>query len=442
MMPSGLLLALCLPVMIACIDIMAVSVALNPIMRELHAALGELQWLISAYTLGTASFLIVIGKLADLHGRRRSLLLGIIFFGVSSFIAMLTHSILILIFCRFLQGVASSMMMVTVISIITHHFPKEIRGNIIAKWATSLGIGMSLGPLVGGLLIHFFNWRAIFLINIPICLFCCILVLKFISESRDEGLRIKINWFEAFLLNLSLLLLVGILSEGAVLGWHSSVILILTAIFVACLVFFLLFESRQKHPLIDVSLFGLTNFAGASSCGFLSYFCMYAWLFVLGVYLQSTYGFTALQSGCLFVSFSVASAFAAQFVGKVIQRLGPKVLMQSGFLLAILAFLWMATITPETPAWKLIIMFAMLGLMLTLVNVPSMSAATKYVPANKAGVASGIIFTIRWLGGSIGVALIAFIFEHGLHSACWALMAAAVLGLFSATLLIQKEKSI
>lgn len=162
---NWLTVALCAPLVITCVEIMAISVALRQIMQEFSSTIETAQWLISAYTLGIASFLIVVGRLADLYGRRRLLIIGVVLFGLASVLATVSMTMPQLIACRFIQGVASSMISTTVISIITHHFPKEIRGSMIAKWSISLGVGLSVGPLVGGLLIYFLIGEPYFLLT-------------------------------------------------------------------------------------------------------------------------------------------------------------------------------------------------------------------------------------------------------------------------------------
>lgn len=408
-----LLLALCLPVAIACVDIMAVSVALNPIMTQFSASISETQWLISAYTIGTASFLILVGKLADLYGRRKLLLWGISLFGLASVMAASAPAMLILILARFLQGVASSMMMTTVVSIIVHRFEHEERTHVLSKWALSLGAGMSLGPLVGGIILHFASWPFIFVVNIPICIASYYLAVKYIPESKDPSGKIKIRWGEAVLLSLVLILLVLIFSEGEILGWQSHLMSGLILSFLVAVCFYGLVLRYRGSVFVDLSLFKLKNYFEGAACGFLSYFCMYAWLFIFGLYLQKDCGMSPLQTGMMFISYSATSAVCSHFIGKIIKKWGRKIPVQFGFGTALIAFLWMSHITPHTPIWQLIIMSAMLGVMLTFVNVPSMNLAMSSIPPEKTGIASGTVFTIRWLGGSIGVAIITLIFQVG-----------------------------
>ncbi len=426
------MLALCLPVTIACIDVMAVSVAIAPIMNNFSSSLETSQWLLSGYTIGTAAFLITIGRLADQYGRRRLLMLGVAIFALASFTASISPSIYYLIVSRFLQGVASSMMMTTVMSIITHEFPTEDRGRIISTYGFSLGLGLASGPAIGGILIAYFNWQAIFLINLPICVISGWLIMKYLPESKSNETSVSVDWVETIVLTALLLLVVAIISQGGVSGWLSSFMIASYVVFLGLLVIFLFIERSRLNPIIDLSLFTKPNYFGATACGFLSYFCMYAWLCIIGIYLQDVGGMTVIEAGLLCTPFSLAFAFSSKVLAHIFKRYTNKQIIQTGFLVSSAAFLWMATITPMTNQLTMLAMFFMLGVGITVVNAPSMVAASEHVPLNKAGLASGLIFTIRWLGGSIGVIVITMIyhaFSESIMYACLALAFAAIFGL-------------
>lgn len=445
---NWLTVALCAPLVITCVELMAISVALRQIIQEFSSTIETAQWLISAYTLGIASFLIVIGRLADLYGRRRLLIIGIVLFGLISALATVSMTMPQLIACRFIQGVASSMISTTVISIITHHFPKEIRSSMIAKWSISIGVGLSAGPLVGAMLIYFFSWRAIFFINIPACLWALYLVVRYIPESKDLNATIKINWFEAIVLSLFMLALISLLSEIGVVSWHSVFMVVAFLVVISSGLILAINHFLKRSSLIDFSLFRLKNFSGAVFSGTISYFYMYAWLFVLGVFLQEGLHLSPIRVGLTFIAFSIASAITAQYLKYFIARFSGKQSMQSGFLLAMLSFLWMWTITVSTPMSELIFMFAMLGASITMVNVPSMTVATQHIPPEKVGVASGTIFTLRWFGGTLGVALTTLIFyffsetkhslEAGLHYSCLWLVLVTLMGFIFTSRMIQQ----
>lgn len=406
-----LLFGICLPVTIACVDVMAVSVALDNIMADFKSTVSISTWLLSGYTVGTASFLIVIGQLADIYGRRKLLLCGVSLFLIFSLSAAISPSMSFLIISRFGQGVASAMMMTTVIAIITSSFPVSERNTVIAKWGFSLGLGLASGPTIGGILLYIANWRAIFLINIPIALLSYYLIIKFVPESKSDNIK-KVDWLETSVLTIFLVSLVFSLSEADIAGVFSFSTEIITAILILFGILLVRIETLKIEPLISSKFFKLHNFSGAVICGAISYFCMYAWLFVFGIYLQKYFGLSALEAGILCSSFSIAFAFSMRLIGFFGKRLSYYSFIRGGFILAFLSFLWMSFITIGTPLAQIGLMFFSLGMSISAINAPSMSIATEYVPKNYSGVVSGIIFSIRWLSGSLGIVITAFIFER------------------------------
>src|SRR3990167_6188730 len=436
------MLALCLPVTVACVDVMAVSVALSQIMNDLSSTLYATQWLLSGYTIGTAAFLITIGRLADIYGRKQLLIIGICLFAFSSLVAALSLGIYCLMASRFVQGVASSIMMTTVMSIITNEFSPRNRGRVIATYGFFLGLGLASGPAVGGLLISYFNWRAIFLVNLPICMLSLWLVMNYLPKSSRSGNYQRVDWLETTVLTLLLLAAVIMISQGSMIDWQSPLMIALCIVFVLLLVLFIKLEKNKPDPMVDISLFMQPNYLGATICGLLSYFCMYAWLCVIGLYLQNIDHYTALKTGLICTPFSLAFAFSSKALSGLINRYANKTLMQIGFIVIIIALGWMANITPLTNQFLLLIEFFLFGVGITIVNATSMIAATEHVPLDKAGIASGLIFTIRWLGGSVGIVIVSFFYHRyseSLFYPCMVMLLAALTGLLM-TLTLSKSR--
>ena len=283
---------------------------------------------------------------------------------------------------------------------------------------------MALGPLVGALVLHVASWRFIFFINLPLCVVAYGLVAKYVPESKDTTGKIVIRWGEALILSALLVLLVCLFAAFKI----SVVVAFLLVLAVYGVLLY-----QKGSGLIDLTLFKLPNYFQGSACGFLSYFCMYAWLFIFAVYLEKVYGLSPLQTGFMFISYSLATAFCSQFISRVIKRWGRKRPIQFGFVIAIIAFIWMAQIQAGTALWQLIVMSALPGVMLTFVNVSSMNLAMSAVPPERTGIASVLVFTIRWLGGSIGVALLKA--ATSMQVAGWALALCALVGVIFGVLM-------
>lgn len=448
-----LLFALCFPVMIACMDIMAISVALNDIMQDMHSSIEKTQWLISGYTIGIASFLIIIGRLADKYGRKRLLSYGIVLFGVASLICAASSSIHLLIIGRFLQGVASSMLMTTALALITNNFPVEKRAMAFGQWGTALGIGLTIGPLVGAAIIHIANWRWIFIVNLPLCVLSYYLARSYVKEFKDNINQIKINGLSAVLLSI---LSVGItlaFSENSF--WTLSYTPIAIIISLTLLLFILFkIEKNASFPLIDFSLFKYKNYLPAMLASGISYFCLYAWLFLFNLYLQSALNYSALKAGMILTAYSVAFAVNSNISGKMMKKYGNKITMQYGFIVMTIALLLLSLIQATSSIYFLIFAFSIFGVGVTSSLLPSNHAATEFIPPEKTGIATGMIFTVRWLGGSVGVALTTIVFNafgihaqkvpsaivmtHGLFVSCLMLAGMSVVGLILATTGLKK----
>jgi DHA2 family multidrug resistance protein-like MFS transporter len=443
---NKILFALCLPMFIACIDIMALSLALKIILDQFHTTVAEAQWLFTAYMIGTAAFLIPIGKLADSYGRVKILNYGIWIFAVASIIAGFAMNMPMLILGRFMQGLAGAIMMTASLSIITHNYPREHRGHAIAIWGMAMGLGLALGPLLGGAILNFgLSWRFIFLINLPVCLIVSYLVMRYVPDSKASKIEI-ISWLEVIVLIAILFLIVLILADGSSFGWLSNMMLLsyVALIVFASVLMYLLRNS--KNPIIDVSLFKVKHFTPAVMCGSISYFCSYAWLFIFSLYLQKNLNFTALHSGLLIAAYSFSFAVNAMLTSMLMRRYGNKSVMQLGFVIMVASLVGMLFIDRYPSNILITVLFALFAMGVTYVNAPSITATAANVPTEKSGLVSGLMFTIRWVGGLIGVALITEVYNYVstnshaiLPATCMVMASFAFLGWIVTTFFLQHD---
>lgn len=439
--PSSIivLIALALPTTLGCIDVMAVGVAIKTIMVRFNTPIHDAQWLLSAYTLGTAVFLIIFGKLADVYGRRKLLLIGIVIFGLSSLSAALSPSIWPLVISRFIQGLSTAIIMTTSIAIIMHSFSKQDLGPMMAKWASALGVGSAISPLLGGFFLHYLNWQSIFLFNIPFCFLSFFLVLKVLPESKDDNASKKLPYIEAFFLTIMLVSLMTILAEGNVFGWTSIWTVLFGIAFIVSLILFLFTNAHTKNQLFDFSLFTIKSFTPATLSGFLSYGLVYGFLFLFNVYLQQSYGLSTLMAGLAMTPYVLGWTLSAQLLKNYINLYPHKYLMLSGFFVLAGDLVLMSFIHSGTPLIFILTMIFVYSYAIIHCNAPSMTTATMHVPQHKVGVASSVVFTLRWVGGAFGIVLTTLMFKYeSFSAACIYLACTAILGMACSAFISKK----
>lgn len=423
------LFALCLPLIVSTIDLMAVSIAIHPIMQQLSLSLSAAQWIMSAYTIGNAAFVISIGKFADVYGRRTIFCTGIVIFMAASLIGACSHTILTLIIARFLQGIACATLLMSSIAIITSHYSKEARGSVISKWGLAISLGMICGPFVGGVIIMVSNWQMIFWVNIPICFVSLLLANMMIPTEKQIAQKNTINYVSISLLSIAL---ISLLYTLTLLQNKSNGIFLLITSFILSIAFciaFIFYDTSSKNPLIAFSLFKISQFIKPALSGFISYFCMYGWLTIIGIYLQKNLGMTAFQAGawCLFFSLGFACSTKLNIV--ILRRWSSETLLTLGWTVMTTDILMMYFNRTNHFLSLMSALFFLLGIGIGMTNTGSMTSALKPITPNQSGVASGILFTIRWIGGAVGVVFAATLFAlDGLSAAYLGLFLTCVAG--------------
>src|SRR5689334_4332977 len=287
---------LCLSLLIVGIDGTIVNVALPSIVRELGASSSQLQWIVDAYTLVFASFLLLAGSLGDRYGRKTALTAGLIVFGIGSLASALVGSPGALILTRAVQGFGAAFIMPSTLSILTNVFPADERGRAIGIWAGISGLGVAIGPITGGYLLENFWWGSIFLINVPIIIVAVLATIFIVPNSRDHNAP-RLDIVGTALSVAMLVTLLYAIIEGPNRGWTDAVIAGAFAIGVVLLAAFIVWEARSDHPMLDVSFFKNPRFSAASAAVTLVFFSMFGALFFLSQYLQFVLGYDALESG-------------------------------------------------------------------------------------------------------------------------------------------------
>jgi EmrB/QacA subfamily drug resistance transporter len=405
------LVAMCFALFMVMLDNTVVNVALPSIQKDLGASLSALEWTVNAYTLTFAVLLVTGGRLGDIFGRRLVFLGGVVVFALSSAAIGFAPSQAWLVAGRALQGAGAAFMMPGTLSIISNAFPPEERGKAIGTWAGVSALALAIGPVVGGALVEYVSWRAIFFLNLPVAVGAVVVTLIAAHESRDETVARSIDWLGIGSLSTGLTALVLALVEGNSWGWGSAAVLALLVVAAVGLGAFALLESRVRAPMVEFSFFRSRNFVGASTVAFIVTFAMLATFFFTALYMQNFLGYTPLQAGVRFLPATVVIMGVAPIAGRLADRIGPSRLMTGG-LLIVATSLYLQTHISTTTGYELLLpAFALMGLGMGLVMAPMSTAAMNAVSPTKAGAASGILTMSRMVGGTFGVAAFGALFQ-------------------------------
>ncbi|MEO8753972.1 MAG: MFS transporter [Casimicrobiaceae bacterium] len=391
----------CMSLLLVSMDATIVNVALPDIRRDLRASLSGLQWVLDAYTIVMASFLILGGSTADRYGRRRVFQVGIAVFMLGSLACSLAVGEGTLVAGRVVQALGASMMNPVAMSIIVHTFVEpKARARAIGVWAGVAGLAMALGPLAGGVLTQTLGWHSIFWINVPICLLALGLTAQYVPESRAPKARRPDPVGQALLLIGLASLVFAVIESGR--GWiaiaaAASAVLAFTAL--------ILYEKRRHEPMLDLRFFHSVPFSAAT----IIVVCMFAaiggFLLLNSLYLQDVRGLSALHAGMAILPMAVAVTVVSPLSGRLVATHGARPsLLVSGTMLAVSAAM-LAQLEANTPLVELLTAYALFGVGFGMVNAPVTFAAVSGMPRAQAGIASAVASTSRQVGVAVGVAL-------------------------------------
>ena len=420
-----LILAICcMSLFIVGLDVTIVNVALPTIKTDFHAPLSGLQWIMDAYTLVLASFLMLAGSTADRLGRRRIFRTGLILFTLGSLACSLAPSLGWLVGARIVQALGGSMLNPVAMSIITNTFTdaKE-RARAIGVWGAVFGLSMALGPVVGGVLVSGIGWRSIFWVNVPFGIAALVLTTLFVPESKAPRAR-RFDPVGQVLVIVTLAGVTSAIIEGPRRGWGSGAIIGLFALAALALVSLVAYENRRREPLIDPRFFRSAPFSGATVIAVCAFMCLSGFLFLNALYLQDSRGYSAVHAGLLTLPMAAANLLCSPLSGRLVGTRGPRVPLLGASISLIGAALIMATFTPTTSLLIVTLAYVLMGVGFGLINAPITNTAVSGMPRTQAGVAAAVASTSRQVGSSLGVAVFGSIlasgssFTHASHI-CW-----------------------
>ena len=457
------LLLLAMTQFVLVIDASIVNVAMPSIGRALHFSQADLSWVVNAYTLTFGGFLLLGGRLADLIGRRRMFMTGLILFSGASLAGGLAQSEAWLIAARAVQGLGGAIVSPAALSIITTTFSEgPDRNRALGVWGAVAGAGGAAGVLLGGILTTGLSWRWVLFVNVPIGLASAWLAPRLLPESRAETDTRSFDLPGAITVTAGLALLVYALVDAVNVGWGSTTTLIRLAGAVVLIAAFLLIESRQRAPLMPFSIFRLRTLRGADTVALLIGMSLFSMFFFISLYVQQVLHYSPLKAGVSYLPLAVGIIVAAGAASAAVTRLGFKPVLITGLLLIAGALLWFSRVPAHGGSYlenllgpSLLAAFG-LGLSFVPVTIGAM-IGTK---PQEAGLASGLVNTAQQIGGALGLALLATIADsrtHGLltsgnHSLTFALTKGferafmvgagfALLGALLAALLISSRAS-
>ncbi len=402
---------LILAVMVVCplvviLDNTILNVALKTIQSDLDASQSAMQWAVDSYAVVFAGLLIVWGVTGDRIGRKRTLVIGMVLFGITSALCSTADSATELIVYRALMGIGAAAVQPQTLSIIQNVFEPDERPKAIGIWAAASGIAIALGPITGGALLEFFWWGSVFLVNVPIVIIGVALIVVLVPESKDPNPG-KIDPFGVVLSIVALVTLVfGIIEGGNTNDWFQWRSLGAIVLGLILLTLFVVLERRSAHPTIDVTLFKNRQFSAGTISIALVFFSLMGATFYLAYYLQAIRGYTPLAAGVALIAVAAGVMISASQAAKLSDRFGARYVAGSGLTLFALAMLSYGLVGETTPQWVVEVQMFVLGSGMGLTMTPATNAIMGAVPRDKAGAGSAVNNTVRQVAGALGVAVL------------------------------------
>src|SRR5690348_15028551 len=408
------LVAVCLGTFMLLLDITIVNVALPDIQRALNSSFSDLQWVVDAYALTLAAFLLTAGNLADMYGRRLLYLIGLAVFTCASVLCGFAVSTLMLQLSRALQGVGGAIMFSVSLALLADAFRGKDRGTAFGIWGGVTGIAVAIGPLLGGALTSGLSWRWIFFVNLPVGIAALAITMTRVHESKAPVAR-RPDWPGFVTFTLALASLVYALIESSERGFSSTRVVVCFIAAGVLLVAFLVVERVGKHPMFDLALFKLPTFSGGLIAAFGISASIFSMFLYLTLFIQDVLRFNPFQTGVRLLIISGGILVTATIAGRLTERVSVRWLIGPGLLLVGIGMLFMRGLTASSEWTHLIPGFIIVGIGIGLINPPLASTAVGVVEPQRAGMASGINSTFRQVGIATGIALLGTLFSSRTH---------------------------
>ena len=449
---GAVLAAVGIPTFMVTLDNLVVTNALPVIKSELGASLSDLQWFVNAYTLSFAALLLTAAAIGDRLGRRRIFLAGIALFTVASAACALATEPWMLTGARAIQGVGAAAVMPLSLTLLAGAVPDRMRSAAIGIWGGISGLGVAVGPVVGGAVVDGLNWQWIFWLNVPVGVVAVLLAARVLTESK--GTAKKLDLLGLVLAAGGVLAIVWGVVHGADDGWTSGGVLCSLIAGVVLLAAFVGWERRTASPMLPMRLFSVRAFSVINITAFTFAVGVFGSVFLLAQFFQVVQGYSPLESGVRTMPWTMAPMVVAPIAGLIVDRVGARTLITSGQVLLAVALGWLALITTESTQYsEMVLPFILAGIGMGLTFAPSASVVMASASDADRGVASGTNNTIREVGVAMGVAVLASVFASagsyesparyadGLVPAVWTGAAVVAVGAVVALLLPGRKRS-
>lgn len=412
---ASALIAICLATLMFSLEISSVPVILPSLEKILNADLKDMQWIMNIYTIGCTTVLMAAGTLADRYGRKRILLITLIFFGIASLVCGLAQNVQVLIISRFFQGVSGGAMLICQIAALSHQFQEgKERSRAFGIWGIILGFGLGFGPVIGSTIIALMSWKWVFLIHTPIAIIAAGLVCGNVEESKDPQPK-QLDIWGILSLSLAVFGLTYFITQGAEIGFGNPASMFTIVATVISFIVFLWVENRNAHPMFDFSVFKIRSFSGAV-LGSIGMNCSF-WPFIiyLPIYYQNCLGYDVVSVGTSLLAYTLPTLIIPPLAERLSVRYRPGIIIPFGLFTIGLGFLLMRYGSLADHAdWLSMLPGSLLaGIGLGLTNTPVTNTTTGSVSSNRAGMASGIDMSARLITLAINIALMGFILVAG-----------------------------
>jgi EmrB/QacA subfamily drug resistance transporter len=403
------LVLLCVAQFVVVLDAAIVNVALPSIQRDLHFSQQDLQWVVNAYVLMFGGFMLLGGRAADLLGRRRVFIFGLILFSIASLAGGLATSESVLIGARAVQGLGAAILSPAALSIVITTFAEGAeRNKALGVWGAVAGSGGAAGVLLGGILTDALGWQWVLFVNVPIGIAAAVIAPMLLTESRREGVERNFDVAGAITSTAGLVVLVYAVVKAVDNGWASTTTLVLLGVAAVFLIAFVAIESRARQPLMPFRVLRIGSIAGANATGLLMGAALFSMFFFISLYMQQILGFDALQAGLAYLPLAVSIIVAAGVASQLVTRLGARRVLVGGLVLVAAGLLWFTQVSVGGSYVADVLGPSLLaGWGLGLAFVPVTIASQGGIGESDAGLSSGLINTAQQVGGALGLAVLA-----------------------------------